>query len=212
MCNATRSLLVMAASFWAICTLAEEQFLEQSDALYKIDESKVTDVLVQLVNADLFFKPNQRYIGEVFLSLYPIGRERHFDCERFYKAIGEQRSRLVNEKMAPYLFNCTDGQFSEELALEKLSDVLRPSITENYELDATWAWFSATGNTDALKRFITNYLQNPNACQECIEWSYSSNYRHNEDVYLYLKAYSMRLVDVEEKIKLFRLAPLPAEN
>lgn len=205
-------LLTLAGLVWSSCSIAGDSLLDQAHAVYKVDDKKITDVLIEFVNADILSKPNARYIGEVLLSLSPVGREQYFDCERFYKSVGEQRSKLIRKKMAPYLFKCTNGKFSEKAALEKLSDVLKPSITEPYEVDATWAWFSATGNTEALNRFITNYLKNPDTCQKCIEWSYSTNYRQNEDVYLYLKRYSMNLENGEEKMKLFRLAPRADEK
>lgn len=205
-------LLTLMGLIWSSCSNAGDSLLDQAHAIYKIDDNKITDVLIEFVNADILSKPNTRYIGEVLLSLSPVGREQYFDCERFYKSVGEQRSKLVREKMAPYLFKCTNGKFSEIAALEKLSDVLKPSIMEPYEVDATWAWFSATGNTEALNRFITNYLKNPDTCKECIEWSYPTNYLQNKDVYLYLKRYSMDLENAEEKIKLFRLAPRAQEE
>ena len=204
-------LLTLLGLVWSACAIASDSLLDQAHAVYKIEDNKITDVLIELVNADILSKPNTRYIGEVLLSLSPVGREQYFDCEWFYKSVGEQRAKLVRGKMAPYLFKCTNGNFSEKAALEKLSDVLKPSITQRYEVDATWAWFSATGNTEALNRFITNYLKNPDTCHRCIEWSYSTNYRQNEDVYLYLKRYSTK-VEVEEKIKLFRLAPRADEK
>jgi len=210
--TAKRFLLALAGLVWSVCSTAGNSLLDQAHAVYKIEDDKVTDFLIELVNADILSKPNMRYIGEVLLSLVPVGRERYFDCERFYKAVGESRSKIVREKMEPYLFKCTNGSYNEQAALDKLSEALKPTITEPYEVDATWAWFSATGNQEALDRFITNYLNNPDTCHRCIEWSYSTNYRQNEDVYLYLKRYSMNLEDVEAKLRLFRLAPRTGEN
>jgi len=200
-------LVTLVTCLWFSGVNAGNSLLDQSYAIYKIEDEKLTDVLIEFVNADVLSKKNSRYLGEILLSLAPVGREQYFDCERFYSSIGEQRTKLVRQRMQPYLFLCADGRFTEDAALGKFSTVLKRSITQPYEVDATWAWFSATGNTEALNRFITNYLRNPNTCHQCIEWSYSTNYRLNEDVYLYLKRYSMRLKNAEEKTKLLGLAP-----
>ena len=198
---------VLAGLIWSVSSIVGGSLLDQSHAVYKIENEKITDVLIEFVNTDILSNSNARYIGEILLSLVPVGREQYFDCNRFYETIGEQRAKLVREKMTSYLFKCTNGKYSEKDALEKLSGVLKPSITEPYEIDAAWAWFSATGNTEALNRFITNYLRNPDTCHKCIEWSYSTNYLLNEDVYTYLKRYTMNVKNDEEKIRLFKLAP-----
>lgn len=184
----------------------EISLLNQAHAVYKIDEGKITDFLIEMVNIDILTKPKGLYIGEILLSLAPVGRESHFDCDRFYNAIGVSRKNVVQEKMKPYLFKCKDGAFKEDAALEKFSDALNPTIVEPFEVDATWAWFSATGNHKALERIITNYLHNDKACLPCIEWSYSTNYRQNVDVSKYLRNYSQS-ADNKDKLKLIRLAP-----
>ncbi len=184
----------------------KNNLLSQAHAVYKVDDEKITDLLIEMVQLGFLTRPKSLYIGEVLLSLVPVGRESYFDCERFYGAIGVELKKVVLEKMKPYLFKCKDGTFTEKAALEKFSDAINPTIVEPYEVDATWAWFSATGNTEALDRLITNYLHYDKACRHCIEWTYSSSCRQNKDVYDYLRKYSQS-AKTEDKIKLYRLAP-----
>ncbi|TQV89652.1 hypothetical protein [Aliikangiella coralliicola] len=199
-------LSIVLITLFSAASTAEESLLRHAQSVYKLDDSKLTDFLIEVVNMDVLEGNKTKFVGEVILSLAPVEREEFFDCKRFYNEIGETRAKAVNEKMTHYLFACKDPHYTERDALEKLSKVLKTDITHPYEVDATWAWFSATGNTGALKRFLENYLKNENTCHRCIEWSYASNYKQNQDVYLYLKEYSTT-VGVEDKLKLFRLAP-----
>jgi len=189
---------------FSTASFAKNNLINNAHAVYKLENYNITDFLIEFVKMNVLERKNTKYIGEVFLSLAPIGKEKYFDCKKFYSSIGKKKADLVKKKMSQYLFLCEDGSFSEKEALEKFKNILQPSITEFYEVDATWAWFSATGNKNALKRFITNYLYNDKTCQKCIEWSYSSNSKKNEDVYNYLKYYSTT-VEIEDQFKLFNL-------
>lgn len=202
------SLILVIASH---TVAASSTLMNHIHAAYQLPPENVTDLLIEVVKTDIFSRTNSKYIGEVLLSLYPVGREEYLDCQRFYSEIGEDREQIVKQKMESYLFTCTGSRYTEEQALEKFSNVLKAEINQPHEVDATWAWFSSTGNTEALKRFIENYLYNENSCKRCIEWSYSTNYKQNRDVYLYLKQYSMK-VEHMDKLKLFRLAPRADEG
>lgn len=201
-----KSVILMIYLSLSSLLFASENLLNQAHAIYKLPSEKITDLLIQLVNTDVFTKRNTQYTGEVILSLAPINKGNNFDCQRFWEAIGDKKQKIVQEKMNNYLFQCNDGKYTEKQALDRFYNVLKPTINQPHEIDATWAWFSSTGNVEALKRLIENYLHNKNACKRCIEWSYSSNYRQNKDVYRYLKYFSMT-VRGKEKVKLLRLAP-----
>ena len=178
------------------------ELLEYGNEFYKLPDRDVTDFMVEVVRYGIFQKPTAKYVGEITLSLGGGVRAAAFNCEDFYKKIGATNRAIVDEKMTNYAFVCRDGSFNKEDALNKFSTALTEVIDKDYVVDAHWGWFSMTGDNQALRRMLDNYLYKPASCHSCIKWSFASNARTNPDVMKFFKEYArQKSPEEQEKLK-----------
>ncbi len=179
---------------------------EQTNTLYKIDPSLHTDILVAMVRANLLINPPTEDVSRVILSLLPIQSKSGFNCQKFYSLLSPSEHQLVDERMKDVPFVCIDKNCSIEIVLKSYPDALNPQIIKHNTADCYWAWFSTTGDSEPLKRILDNYVSNPNACIDCIEWSFPSQAKENPDVLAFFEDYS-RTQSSEVRAKLERLRP-----
>jgi hypothetical protein len=183
-----------------------KDFKDNSNYFYKFDPRYSVDYMVSIVRMNVFSSPTTRNTGEILLSFGLIGEEKFFDCNVFFSKLSAEEKKLVDSRMEDHHFICRDPVYTSESALASFPLVLSAQINTYSAADSCWAWFSATGDTKPLKRLLDNYLYNPNACINCIQWSYSSNAQQNADVKNYLLKYMADKTDLEKK-KLATLLP-----
>lgn len=168
---------------------AANSFEKELNYIYRIDSSLYTDVMVAVVRSNILSSPSTMNLGEIFLSVALMEKANQFDCNGFFSRLNEQEKKLVRERMENHPFVCKDANYSMEDVLKSFPEVLSADINTYSGVDAHWAWFSASGDTQVLKRFLDNYLMNPKSCKACIKWSYSSMAQQNHDVKLFLEEY-----------------------
>jgi hypothetical protein len=225
MANLLKTLFVVAALFLSACAPMMTQntirtsyrtddlnqdFLKEfkvnSNYLYKFAPEYKVDYMVSMVRMNVFSSPTTKDMGEIMLSLGLAGKEKSFDCNVFYSKLTAEEKRLIDSKMENHPFICRNPVYTPESALASFSQVLPAQINSHGAADRHWAWFGATGDTEPLKRLLDNYLYNPNACLNCIQWSYPSNAHQNVDVKNYLLKYTADKTDLEKQ-KLSTLLP-----
>jgi len=178
----------------------------QSNFLYKVPSEYSTDILVSLVRMNMFSAPSTKNIGEITTTFWLMGKKSVFNCDLFFSKLRKNQIKTFQEKMEGHPFICNDPNYDEFAAVDSFRNILSENINEHNAVDAHWAWFSATGNTDVLKRILNNYLHNPSACKRCIGWSFSSNAYQNPDVEAFLIEF-MEDKTESEKQMLKRLVP-----
>jgi len=183
-----------------------KDFKRNSNYFYKFEPQYSVDYMVSIVRMNVFSLPTTENLGQILLSFGLIGKEKFFDCNVFYSKLSAEEKKLVDSKRENHPFICRNPAFTSGSALDSFAQVLSVQINDYRTADAHWAWFSATGDTEPLKRLIDNYLYNSKACINCIEWSYPSNARQNEDVENYLLKYMADKSDLEKQ-KLTKLLP-----
>lgn len=180
------------------------ELLQYADHFYKINDRDVTDFMVEIVRRGILEKPfGGETAGQIMLSIGGGVRAGAFNCSEFYEKIGARNKAVVDQKMASYAFVCRDGSFTKEEALKRFSAVLTDVMDKDYVVDAHWVWFSATGDTQILQRFLDSYLYNPASCHPCVTWSFSSMARY-PDVRDYLVQYAQRK-PADERLRLMQL-------
>lgn len=177
--------------------------------LYKLDPTHAVDYMVIMVRMNILSATTTQNLGEVLLSFYPMEKEKYFDCSTFYSKLTESEKNMVDERMRNHPFICNNPDYSKEDALKSFPDALTEKINFNNTADSHWAWFGATGDKQILKRFLDNYLYNPDSCLTCIAWSFSSNAHQNNDVKNYLIEY---MTDKTEEEKEYLKVLLPKEE
>ncbi len=185
---------------------AIEAFNQNQNSLYKIKPEYATDASVALVRMDVLSAYSTKNFGEIIMSLWLQDKENFFNCEEFYSKLTQAQIKKVESKMENHPFLCKDPNYEIDNALLSFKHILTKDINTPSATDSHWAWYSATGNSEALKNILDNYLSNSKAC-DCIPWSFLSNVAQNDDVKKYLVEYRQDKTD-SEKAMLNMLLPL----
>jgi hypothetical protein len=183
-----------------------KEFKINSGYFYKFDPGYSVDYMVSMVRMKASSSPVQEDTDAILLSFGLIGKEKYFDCNAFYAKLSAEETELVESMMKGHPFICRSPHYTVDAALASFPEAFAGQINTYRSVDAHWAWFDATGDTEPLKRLLDNYLYNPGICADCIKWSYSYNVIHNTDVKNYLLKYMNGKTD-PEKQKLSTLLP-----
>lgn len=178
---------------------------ENSNSFYKLDHYSRSDYLVSLVRQNLFEYPWSEKLGLVLISLGLQG-DQNFNCDEFFSKLTPDQKKSIDDKFKDYPFICKDKNYTADNAIDAFKETFKEQIVSPEAADLHWAWYSATGNTDILKKILDNYLYVTNSCQECIQWSYRSIATHDKNVENYLTTY-MKDKSSTEKNKLEALLP-----
>ncbi len=182
------------------------EFRTNSNYFYKFDPKYSVDYMVSLVRTNVFASKNTQNMGEILLSFGLIGRGKSFDCDEFFAKLTTEEKAVIKSQMDGHPFVCRKASYTSKEALASFPIALSEKIVTLNVADCHWSWFGATGDTEALRRLLDNFLYNPNACVRCIEWSYPSNAQQNADVKNYLVGCMSQKTD-EEKKRLSILLP-----
>jgi len=175
-------------------------------SFYQLPDKYIADFFLSLVRQKAFEHPWSVSTSEILLSFGLINKKDQFNCNDFFLKLEENQREKLREQMNKYPFVCKDSNYSEQDAFNAFEKVLPQNINTNEAADAHWAWYSATGNSAILKRILDNYLNNQEACINCIEWSYPSIAQENSDVKNYLLGY-MEDKSPKDRSKLEKLVP-----
>ncbi len=182
-----------------------KEFKASHEYFYKFDSRYSVDYMVSIVRIHVFSSDADN-TGDVLLSLGLMGKEKSFDCNVFFSKLTAEEKQLVDSKMQNHPFICRSPNYTSENVLDSFPKTLPGQINNYISVNGHWAWFSATGDTEPLRRLLDNYLYNPQTCVDCIRWSYPYNARQNADVRNYLLTYMSDKTD-SDKQKLLTLLP-----
>jgi len=181
--------------------------IKENASFYKLPPQILEDYMVAIVRMNIFSSPSHYEIGPITLSFGTLHHKKSFKCDKFFAKLTPEETQVVKSRMAGKPYICENKSYSAEQALKAFdSSILSDKINHPSIADAHWAWHGSNGDTKPLKRLLDNYLYNPNACLECITWSYSSNAQQNHDVLKYLISYG-NTKSPAEKERLAELLP-----
>jgi len=182
-----------------------KEFKASHEYFYKFDPRYSVDYMVGIIRIHVFSSDAEN-TGEILLSLGLTGKEKSFDCNVFFSKLSAEEKKLVDSQMENHPFICRSTDYTSENVLASFPKALPGQINNYISTNGHWAWFSATGDTEPLKRLLDNYLYNPQACVDCIRWSFPYNARQNADVKNYLIKYMSDKTDSDKK-KLLTFLP-----
>ncbi len=180
------------------------EFKAGHDYFYKFDPRYSVDYMVSIIRKHVFSSDAEK--AAILLSFGLMGKEKFFDCNIFFSKLSAEEKKLVDSEMQNHPFICRSSAYTSENALASFPKALPGQINNYISVNGHWAWFSATGDTEPLRRLLDNYLGNPQTCVDCIQWSYPYNAKRNSDVRNYLLKYMNDKTD-SEKQKLLTLLP-----
>jgi hypothetical protein len=154
-----------------------------TNAAYKIHPEYSNDFIVSLIRMNLLNVPQTEENMNLLIELIAIKN-------RAYINEVEIKSKLTKNEVSSFGRAFPNGLNINKTVAEIVQNDERlngkfacpPEI-----VDAHWAWFSGTGDTNIISKLIeSSKVLNTPCCFDCIEWSVPNQATQNEDVYNFL--------------------------
>ena len=154
-----------------------EQFTNDA---YKMNPEYTNDLVIALIRQNTLNVETAKENVKILFHLLSIRNRDYFDENLIL-------SRLDSKQQKDYR-----REFPTELPAQHTIDdyvqshpLFQDSVTcKAEEVDAHWAYFSATGDTKAIDKIeYSLYVSNRPCCYRCLEWSLPSRAAQNKDVY-----------------------------
>ena len=159
--------------------VADSLQLFTNDA-YKMNPLYTNDLIVALIRQNtLNVKTAKEYI-KILINILSIKNHNYIDEKWILSHLDSKQQKDFNREFPAGL---PAKQSIDEIIQNH--PLFQDSITcKAEEVDAHWAYFSATGDTKAIEKMKKSlYVSGIPCCFNCLEWSLPSRATQNKDVY-----------------------------
>lgn len=149
---------------------------------YKMSPSYTNDLIVALIRQNSLNVETAKENVKILINILSIKNNNYID-EKWIL------SHLDTKQQKEYRRDFPDGLPIKKSINNVIQNhpLFKDSVTcKAEEVDAHWAYFSATGDTKAIEKMsksITHLYSGNTCCISCLEWSLPSRAIQNKDVY-----------------------------
>ena len=149
---------------------------------YKMSPSYTNDLIVALIRQNSLNVETTKENVKILINILSIKNNNYID-EKWIL------SHLDTKQQKEYRRDFPDGLPIKKSINNVIQNhpLFKDSVTcKAEEVDAHWAYFSATGDTKAIEKMsksITHFYSGNTCCISCLEWSLPSRAIQNKDVY-----------------------------